>query len=108
MIQDRRKLKRIKIDKLSRINDSECKVINVSREGLMLSADSVDSANTDTDEQIQVKFNIKGEWVQITAIVVWRIQDVKSNAVSIGAFIKDAPKEYEEYLENLYFEVSET
>ena len=106
MIQDRRRLKRIKIDKLSRINSADCKIINVSKEGLMLSADSGDSA--ETDEQIQVKLNIKGEWVQITAIVVWRIQDAKSNAVSIGAFIKDAPKEYEEYLENLYFEVSET
>jgi hypothetical protein len=105
MVQERRKYKRIKINRFSKINNLDGTVVNISKEGLLVTTDL--EGSRDSDEQIQVKLKIMGKWVDLTAIIVWRIQDIKTNSVSMGAYIKDVPPEYKEYLDNLYFEASE-
>ena len=105
MGQERRKFKRIRIDKLSKLDSIDCQIVNVSKEGLLLVTQVGDKNHS--DEKIKVKLKIQGEWIRITAIVVWRIQDEKTQSVSLGAYIKDPPPEYKEYLDQLYFEASE-
>lgn len=103
MYEDRRKFKRVKISNLAKVNDACCSLHNVSRDGFLL---STDPEALGQGKNIDIKLKIKGKWVELQALIIWSIPQKKegSTAVSIGGYITSAPKEYTEFIENLYIE----
>lgn len=106
MYEDRRKFKRVKLSNLAKVNDSCCSLHNVSRDGFLL---TTEPGALGQGKNIDIKLKIKGEWVDLKALIIWSIPQKKegSDSVSIGGYITDAPKEYMEFIENLYLEASE-
>jgi hypothetical protein len=102
MNENRRKHKRIRIHNLAKINDTSCSVVNVSKDGLLLTSDF-----ETTHKNVEIELKIDGKWVALQAAVVWFITNTVSKAVSMGVFIKKAPQEYRDFIDNLYLEADE-
>jgi hypothetical protein len=102
MNENRRKHKRIRIHNLAKINDASCSIINVSKDGLLLTSDFETS-----HKNVEIELKIDGKWVPLQAAVVWFITNTVSKAVSMGVFIKKAPREYKDFVDNLYLEADE-
>ena len=99
---DRRKFKRIKISNLSRIDNTDCTILNASKDGLLL------AAQEQTDEsKVKIQLKINGQWVDIDGDVMWSVIDPYSQHTSMGVFVTKAPAEYKELIENLYLEADE-
>ncbi len=106
MHENRRKFKRVKISNLAKVNDACCALHNVSKDGLLL---STDPETLGQGKSVDIKLKIKGEWVDLQALVIWAIPEKKegSTTISIGGYITSAPTEYTEFIENLYLEASD-
>ena len=106
MYENKRKFKRVKISNLAKVNDSCCSLHNVSKDGLLL---STAPEALGQGENIDIKLKIKGEWVDLQALIIWSIPQKKngSTSLSIGGYITDAPPEYTEFIENLYLEAGD-
>lgn len=101
MYDDRRKYKRIKVSNLARINDARYSVMNISKDGILLSNDH---EVWDPGEKIEIQLKVKGKWVDLKAMIMWSMKESVSQAVSMGILITHAPSEYNEFVENLYLE----
>lgn len=102
MNDNRRTHKRIRIHNLAKINDDNCSIINVSKDGLLLTTD-FEASRKDVD----IELKIDGKWVALQAAVIWFITNTISHAVSMGVFITKAPREYMNFVDNLYLEADE-
>jgi len=105
MPEQRRKYRRIKVSNLAKLNNSDCSILNISKEGFLLSTGKLKALPTGKEADIQLK--IKGTWVNIKAQVMWSMKDIASKSVSMGFFVTGAPPQYTEFVANLYFEVNE-
>lgn len=103
-MQEKRKYRRIKVSNLAKLNNGDCSIINISKEGLLLSDGKIKPLPTGKEVDIQLK--IKGTWVDLKAQVMWSLKDIATKAVSMGFFIISAPPEFTEFVANLYFEVN--
>jgi hypothetical protein len=101
MYEDRRKYKRIKVSNLARINDASYSVMNISKDGLLLSNEH-EALNP--GEKIDIQLKVKGKWVDLRAMIMWSVKEGASQSVSMGILITHAPSEYNEFVENLYLE----
>jgi hypothetical protein len=101
MYEDRRKYKRIKVSSLAKINDARYSVMNISKDGLLLSNDH---EVLDPGEKIDIQLKVKGKWVDLRAMIMWSMKEGASQSVSMGILITQAPPEYNEFVENLYLE----
>ncbi len=104
-MREKRKYRRIKVSNLARLNNSDCPISNISKEGLMMSSGKLRALPT--GKQVDIQLKIKGEWVDLKAQVMWSLKDNASGSVSMGFFIISAPHEYTGFISNLYFEVKE-
>ncbi|MCP5104587.1 MAG: PilZ domain-containing protein [bacterium] len=102
MHENRRKNKRLKFSNLAKINEEGCSVINISRDGILLSGEQ---GVVESGRHIKIQLKIRGHWVELEALVVWIVE--KGESVSMGIFITSAPREYTEFIENLYLEADQ-
>jgi hypothetical protein len=98
----KRKFKRIKITAISRINDSNCAVVNVSKEGMMLCGNW-----KSTHKRVDIQLKVRGKWLDMKGDVVWCLDGPTPQLKRVGVYITDAPQEYKEFIENLYLEADE-
>ncbi len=111
---DQRKYRRIKISNLSKINEADCQVLNVSREGLLLASPEGEliphkvKKKTNDGKSVEIQLRIKGDWVPLNADIVWAINDDVSESVFMGVFVTEAPDEYLDFVNNLYLETEES
>ncbi len=94
-----RKYKRIKINKMSKINNSECSTVNISRNGMMLTGDLEVQQNL-----VHIQLRINGKWIDLEGKQMWAIENSAAHYTRLGVFITSAPKEYEDFVDNLYLE----
>ncbi|MCP4217635.1 MAG: PilZ domain-containing protein [bacterium] len=99
-MNDSRKHKRIKVDNLSRLNSSGCSIINVSKDGLLVSTDHDADAKT-----VDIQLKVNHQWVDLKAEVMWSITD--GDHISMGLFIIEAPDQYHDFIADLYLEANE-
>ena len=100
--KSRRKHRRIKIENLSKIHNTNISVINVSKEGLLV------ATNFELpDQTVDIQLKISGKWVDLHGTVMWLITHPVSNQITMGIFIKKAPPEYNDFIDNLYLEAAE-
>ena len=96
---NRRKYERIKIKKMSRLNNTDCQIINISKEGMLLAGD-VDSSEPD----VNIRLKIDGEWISLEGTKMWVMNKPSTKIKRIGIYITTAPTEYMEFVDNLYLE----
>jgi hypothetical protein len=97
-----RKYKRVKISAVSTINNVDCAVINVSKEGMML------HGNLKTNQKdVNIQLKINGKWQELKGMVVWCLDGATPKLKRMGIYIIDAPHEYREFIQNLYLETDE-
>ncbi len=100
--ENRRKYKRIKIKTMSKLNDANCSIVNISRDGMLLSGD-MESPQPSVD--IQLKIN--GQWIGLAGTQMWAIPHDASHYTRMGVFITNAPPEYKDFIDNLYLEADQ-
>ncbi len=95
----RRKSKRFKIKNMSKIDNCDCAVINVSRDGLLLETKAKKSQS-----KVDLQLKINGKWIDLQGNRMWEIENNENHHTRIGVFITKAPPEYADFVNNLYFE----
>ncbi|MCP4152144.1 MAG: PilZ domain-containing protein [bacterium] len=105
---ENRKHKRFKIANLSKIEDHDYSIINISKEGILLST-NFEPANPDAqpDKTVNIQLKVNGKWVDLEARVMWVLTDKASDIMSMGVFISKAPQAYNNFIDNLYLEANE-
>ncbi len=105
---DKRKHTRFKIANLSKIKDHDYSIINISKEGILLST-NFEATNPDAqpNKSVDIQLKINGKWVDLQARVMWALNDHASDTISMGVFISKAPHEYTNFIDNLYLEANE-
>lgn len=97
-----RKYKRIKITAISRLDNAELTVINISKEGMMLYG----SCNS-RKKMVDIQLKIRGKWLDLKGKIVWCLEGEAQDLKRVGICITDAPPEYNEFVDNLYLEADE-
>lgn len=96
---DRRKYHRFKIKTMTKLNNTSCSIINVSKDGMLIS-----TGLEATPEQMNIQLKINGKWVELKAKQMWMMEEQSSHTKRIGVYITYAPPEFEEFVGNLYLE----
>jgi hypothetical protein len=96
---ERRKYKRFKIKTMTRLNNTSCSIINVSKEGMLLTG-SLEAS----PDQMNIQLKINGQWVDLKAKRMWVMENPKARSKRMGVFITQAPAEYDDFVNNLYLE----
>jgi hypothetical protein len=98
----KRKYKRVKITTISKLNNTGCSVINISKEGMMLHGNL-----KAPQKQVDIQLKINGKWLDMKGIVVWCLDGPSPDLKRMGVCITEAPVEYSEFIDNLYLEADE-
>ena len=94
---ERRESKRIKRRSILKINNSPAILLDFSRKGISFSMNKAPITRG-----IDILFNIADQTFEIKAITCWIKQKIAlSKSFNIGAFIKEAPEEYYQFVDNL-------
>ncbi|MCP5051698.1 MAG: PilZ domain-containing protein [bacterium] len=97
--ENRRKYERIKIKKMSKLNDTNCEIINISKDGMMLTGELESS-----ESHVEVQLKIGGNWVNLQGTTMWVMNKPSTQIKRIGIFITQAPPQYKDFIDNLYLE----
>lgn len=102
--QQERKYRRIKIKitDLSKINNTNCAVHNISREGMMVTAKI-----KNPPYRVTVELRINHQLVILQGNVMWSSGRKMSRMKKLGIFIIDAPPQFHDFINNLYLEADE-
>jgi len=101
-VQKTRKYKRIKITAISKLNDTNCSVINISKEGMMLCGNW-----RSTEKFADIQLKIGGKWIYLKGKIMWSMDGESPELKRVGVYITQAPPEYRDFIENLYLEADE-
>jgi len=98
---DIRKFERFRIKTMSQLNNTDVSVINVSKEGMMV------SGRIPPDQSVlNIRLKINGKWVEMKGARMWCIDNGSSQSVLMGLCISQAPPEYQTFVNNLYLETA--
>lgn len=96
---ERRRSRRFRIKTMTKLNNTSCSIINVSKEGMLISG-SLEAS----PEMMNIQLKIDGKWVDLKAKRMWVMENQGSRTSRIGVFITQAPAEYDDFVNNLYLE----
>jgi hypothetical protein len=100
--EERRKFKRIKITAMTKLNNCGCSIVNVSKNGLLVSMD-----NDAPQKLVNISLKINGKWLDMKGNVMWAVNGHNNSHKKLGIYITHAPPQYKEFIDNLYLEANE-
>lgn len=87
---------------MSKINDTTCAIHNISREGMLVTAEL-----KTPPFRVTIELRIRNRWVILKGNVMWCSNGRNSLTKKMGIFIIEAPAEFHDFIDNLYLEADE-